>query len=68
MLVYRDTRTYTQDYNYNIVYIENGKRTRKTNSNSMPLDQALADIRNCIQEIESTGATLVEVKLVAVTI
>ena len=61
--------TYTEEYNYKFVYItENGKKYTKTNSYSIPLERVNQELKELFLGVDEIGATIIEVKVIAVSI
>lgn len=61
--------TYTGEYNYRLVYItENGEKYTKTNSYSIPLERVNQELKELFWGVDEIGATIIEVKVIAVSI
>lgn len=54
------------DYNFKIVYDLKGTRYFITNKNSVSLDRTMDKMKEVLAEVKESGATLIEVKLLAV--
>lgn len=62
-------KKYTGEYNYRFVYVTtSGERYTKTNNYSISLERALEELNELRNGADEINATIIEVKLIAVSI
>ena len=62
-------KKYTGEYNYKFAYITtSGEKYTKTNKYSIPLERAIEELNELRWAADEINATIIEVKLIAVSI